>query len=276
MSTPAEHSLPDEPGRALPAAPPDGAFAAAAPPGDPFAAAARGDAFAATLSAPDIAAAARGFWCHSTPALRDLGLQGDYVWVGLTEVPGASPALDLRGAIDGKMAGRALVPLDEILRMRAGFSEGDRRFYDVTIWRMGSKTALSLMPPLNNWGDFRNTMRVVARVMAAQVHDGGVGRIIGGTSKGEALILPVGFGLLTAATVGLSLFVLTNEPWYGRLIVPSVPVTLFVIFTMLCVKYQWPRPLRRPEELDRQLPPDPAQMSQSLWQRWRARRKTKG
>ena len=188
-------------------------------------------------------ASAPAFQTGNDSALRAGGLAGRHV---LGRLHGG--ALELSGNDGGLLR---IGPAD-VERMRVGYVEGRARIYVARIWRAGSAQPLTLAPYPHTWPAFAQAMRGFAGVMAGQ---GFIARIEGGYSRFDALFAPVLFGLLALGTLGISLFVLTGQPWWARLLVPALPVALFALFLKTGLTRSWPRPLRDLADLEGQLPP---------------------
>ena len=82
-----------------------------------------------------------------------------------------------------------------------------------------------------------------------------MGAIERGLTRGIALTLPLAMLAQTLAAGAISLFVLVEEPWWGRLIVPAIPGLLLAVCVWLATARQWPRSVASLAELDRFLPP---------------------
>ena len=183
------------------------------------------------------------FHAIATRALKREGFAGDHIWVGCRE-----GRLDLIGEKGGQIR---LAPKD-IRRIRIGYEETKySKIYQTAIWRQGAARPLDLTPVGDHRVPYGTTMRAFAGQMAAA---GLQDRIERGMSKFSAMLGPVSIGILVLAALGLSIFVLDEEPWWGRLIVPVIPILLlgFLIWNMMA--RQLPRPIQDLTELDKQLP----------------------
>lgn len=183
------------------------------------------------------------FHAIATRALKREGFAGDHIWVGCRE-----GRLDLIGEKGGQIR---LAPKD-ILRIRIGYEETKySKIYQTVIWRRGATKPLDLTPVGDHRANYAATMRAFAGQMAAA---GLQNRIERGVSKFSAMLGPVLIGILALAAVCISIFVLTEEPWWGRMIVPFIPIVLlgFLLWNMLA--RQMPRPIQDLAELDKQLP----------------------
>jgi hypothetical protein len=183
------------------------------------------------------------FHAIATRALKREGFAGDHIWVGCRE-----GRLDLIGEKDGQIR---LTPKD-ILRIRIGYEETKySKIFQTVIWREGAGKPLDLTP----LGDHRAHYAATVRAFAAQMAAAGLqDRVERGVSKFSAVLGPVLIGILVLATLGISIFVLTEEPWWGRLIVPAVPTVLLGVLVWNMLARQMPRPIRDLAELDKQLP----------------------
>lgn len=196
------------------------------------------------------------FLVANTRALRRLGLQGQHVTVALEE--GAL-------ALSGDASGELRIPLADIERVRIGYTEAKRRFYEARVWIADTGKDVRLEPYPNHWHAYSPAMRALTAQLAAQ---GRLARVEGGYSKFDALFVPIMMGMLTLAMIGVSIFALKNEPWWGRLIPPAIPGCLFALFLKTGLTRAWPRPLTDVAELEGQLPPDaqtPDTMNDKLW-----------
>jgi hypothetical protein len=187
-------------------------------------------------------AAVTAFDAALTRRLRRKGLAGRPARVAFE-----GGALTLSGA----ESGRVVIPLADVARLRVG-SEDTKygRHYVCCLWLVGSERPLVLLPLGRRPPEYGATVRGFAAELA---RSGGLERIEGGVSRAAALFMPVAFGLLLLAALGVSLFALGNEPWWGRLIVPLIPGLLFGLGLWLCVTRYWPRPIRSLADLDRHL-----------------------
>lgn len=183
------------------------------------------------------------FHASNSPALRAAGLAGRHVRGGLRD-----GAIELRGEAAGVLR---LAPGD-VDRLRVGYSDGARRAYELRVWRRGAREPLTIVPFPATWGAYRV---IVARFVDALVAAGATERIEAGSSRVEALLAPVSLGLVALAAWAIALFVLDDEPWWGRLLVPAVPTGLALLLSWIGTTRHWPRPVRAPAELERQLPP---------------------
>lgn len=180
-----------------------------------------------------------GFRALAHAEWRALGLMGRY----LTATPAAGGI-----AVAGEAGGRLAIAAGEVARLRIGYSEDRRRHYTARIWRQGAAAPLRLAAAEAHPPGYAATIRPFAAAVAAAG-----GTVERGTTKAEALMMPVLMGLLAVVAIGIALM-LTEEPWWGRLIVPAAPSALTALTAWLAATRHWPRPVADPAELDRQLP----------------------
>lgn len=76
-----------------------------------------------------------------------------------------------------------------------------------------------------------------------------------GASKFDALFGPALMGIPTLGAPILAIFVLTEEPWWGRMLVPLIPTIIFALLTWMGVARCWPKVLKSGRQLEKQLPP---------------------
>lgn len=179
-----------------------------------------------------------------TGRLKKLGLAGGPVtmWV-------EGGALALAGA----ESGRVLVAPSRVTRMRIGYSESkSRRYHETKLWLADTGERVTLHPIWGHLPAYGAVMRDFARAMEKA---GALDRVERGDSIVTALILPVLMGLLALAAIFIAVVVLEDEPWWGRMIVPIVPVVLTGVGIWLAAARHWPRPIESLAELDKQLPP---------------------
>jgi hypothetical protein len=186
-----------------------------------------------------------GFTAYGSRRLRKAGAAGKLVRVALEQ-----GALVLGG---GDVPAAAW-PLATIARIRVGYEESrSGKHFQTMVWRQGAErpVVLSLVRE-GTWGyDYTMTIRALAAELAATRGLGRVERGIGGFGAllGPVLIIPP---FLAASAIAL--FALTNEPWWGRLIVPAVPTALVALLTWDFLARKQPKPVAGLEELEMQLP----------------------
>jgi hypothetical protein len=185
------------------------------------------------------------FQCYMTRDLRKQGLSGSEVWVRLSD-----EVVDLSGTEGGQLR----IRLDDVTRIRVGYLDAKGRTYETRIWRSGVDKPLRLTSTSGTWSAYGDAIRALAAgLMARQRLD----RIERGYSKFDAVFGPSMMGVLLVGAIGVSVFALGNEPWWGRLLVPLLPLLLFGILLWLGVARYWPRPIGDLNDLDVQLPPTP-------------------
>lgn len=183
------------------------------------------------------------FQCHVTRDMRKRGIVGAEAWVRVGD-----EALEVTGAD----AGQFRIRVDDIARIRIGYVDTKTRTYETRLWTFDAPRPLQLAPTRGSWASYRDGIRqVTGALVAKQRRD----RVETGYSKFDAMFGPVLTGLLAIASLGISIFVLENEPWWGRMIVPAVPLLVFGILLWVGVKRSWPRPIQELSELEVQLPP---------------------
>ena len=183
------------------------------------------------------------FQCHVTRRMRAMGLQGSNAWVRVSE-----NLIDISG-VDG---GQVRIRLDDVTRIRVGYVDGRSRTYETRIWSWGAEKPLGLTPTTQTWGAYGDAIRAVANGLVTRQRGNHIER---GSSKFDAVFGTVLMGMLVLAAMGVAVFALGNEPWWGRLLVPLLPSAMFGLLLWLAVTRSWPRPIRELSELDVQLPP---------------------
>jgi hypothetical protein len=152
--------------------------------------------------------------------------------------------------LTGSEGGSLTIAALDLERVRIGVIAARRVVYSATIWFANGAETIELVPYPNQLAAYRDVMRAFVASLVAQ-HKGD--RIELGTSKLDALLAPVLFGLLAAATLAVAV-ILRGEPWWGRMLIPALPVTLFVLFTRSTLIRQWPRPMGSVADVEGQLP----------------------
>jgi hypothetical protein len=176
--------------------------------------------------------------------LTALGLDGPHVF-GLN----ATNAFELRG----ETAGNVLITPEQIVRARIGFYETrSGRFFRTKLWTTLTDKPIELQPTPASKGGYALVITQFAEMMIAQNKRD---RVETGSTKFDAVFGPTLIGIPTLVAFILALFVLTNEPWWGRMIVPLVPSIIFGLLTWMGVKRYWPRVLLDVRQLTKQLPP---------------------
>ncbi|GEM_PF-3449536 len=176
--------------------------------------------------------------------LSALGLGGPHVFGMHT-----NHTLELRGETSGNVY---LAP-DQIHRLRIGFHETKSgRFYRAKLWTTLTEKSIELRPTAATFRGYTAVMTAFADEMIAQNRRD---RVETGSSRFDAAFGPVLMAIPTLAALILALTVLTDEPWWGRMIIPIVPLVLFGILTWMGVQRYWPRELLDIQQLTKQLPP---------------------
>lgn len=175
--------------------------------------------------------------------VRKLGLEGGQCWAMIHD-----GALQLQD--DAKHVVR--IAPSEISRVRIGYFDAKRRLYHARIWRDSMEQPLELIPTTETWAGYRETIYEFAKLMTETNR---LDRIETGTSKFDALFGPILTLVPTLGAIVLALFVLANEPWWGRMIVPIVPTLVFAILLWIGLRRHWPKPIQTVNDLEKQLPP---------------------
>lgn len=176
--------------------------------------------------------------------LTALGLTGPHVFGLVT-----NNTFELRG----ETSGNVFIAPDQIERMRVGFYETrSGRFYTTTLWTPLTSKPLVLQPTRGSYAGYTSLMTQFVEVMTNTSHRD---RVETGSSKFDALLGPILMGIPTFGAWILAIFVLTNEPWWGRVLVPLIPTIIFAILAWMSAKRYWPRLLANAEQLRKQLPP---------------------
>ena len=187
------------------------------------------------------------FEAVGTRRLRQLGLSGGRVLVTLRRGTPHGAALELCAA------GAAVrIAVRDVERLRVGYVEGKARYYETRLWRGGDARPLTLYPHASNRAAYA---RVVRAAVTAIADAGRIDHVESGLSRMSALATPALLAPVALGAAALALFALSGEPWWGRLIVPVIPTAVFALTLWLALTRHWPRPIRRPADLDAQLPP---------------------
>lgn len=175
--------------------------------------------------------------------LRANGLEGKLAWATLRD-----------GGIDltDDLGHTVRIALSDIVRIRIGFVETKRRTYHCRIWQDPIEDAIELIPTIQSWPQYRQEMIALVAQMAERSR---LDRVETGSSKIDALIGPILISIPTIAALLVSIFVLTEEPWWGRAVVPIIPLILFFILAWMGKHRHWPRMIGSPNDVLVQLPP---------------------
>lgn len=139
-----------------------------------------------------------------------------------------------------------------ISRLRIGFFDAKHRSYHTRVWRDLAQKPLELVPVKQSWAAYRETMNEFAQLFAQANR---LDHVETGTSKFDALFGPTLMLIPTLGALALALFVLTEEPWWGRMIVPIAPTVILALLVSLGMERYWPKPVRELSDLRKQLPP---------------------
>jgi len=182
------------------------------------------------------------FEAANTRVLKKEGLAGSTILVSMPE-----GALELRGRDGGSMR----ITPSEVMRMRMGYVDGRPTHYQTLIARAGSATPITLHPLSAGLTGYS---ALIPQFAASVASAGGIEHIESGTSKFSALFAPVLLAPVVIGGLALSLFVLTDQPWWGRMLMPLIPTGIFAIMLYLGMRRHWPRRVQRLEELRAQVP----------------------
>jgi hypothetical protein len=183
------------------------------------------------------------FHTVSSDALRAAGLTGGHVWVSFVD-----GALELRGDTGGVMR----VGPSDLDHARIGYLAAKFKRYQALIWANGATEPLVLEPSAA-------TAPAYTRAMLAFAHgcedEGCIDRIERGSTKFEAvfpalLTVPIAVGVL-----GVEVFLLPDESWWIRALLPLVPLVLFGFLLRRGIAKHWPTRLQHSGDLSIVLPP---------------------
>lgn len=167
-----------------------------------------------------------GFAVPVTGALKRRGLRGGEARVSL-----AGNALQIVGTEGGVL----VVGPERVGRLRTGWEETKYGLsHETRFWLADEAKPVVLYLKDRVAGEYVRIIRGFAQGLPPD-------RLETGTTPAGALFLPIAFGLLSLAALGISLFVITEEPWWGRLLVPLVPVGVFV-YALRVLRRTWPKP----------------------------------
>lgn len=187
---------------------------------------------------------APAFTMQSAGWLRERGITGE------ATIRLARDGLEISGASGGLVR----ISTAQISRITAGWtSNKGGPFFLTRVWLQGSEKPLML----ETRGLSHEWYALVIRGLAAQLFRiDGMKRIWRGSSIPASLELAIPFTLLFFAALAISIFVLENEPWYGRP-VPALVALPFAILGICVAWIRWPRPTRSLEEFNRRVAPMP-------------------
>ncbi|WP_119420999.1 hypothetical protein [Desertibaculum subflavum] len=176
-----------------------------------------------------------GFAVPVTGALKRRGIRRREARVTL-----AGTALQIVGDEGGVLA----VTPDRLRRLRSGWEETKRGpSYETRLWLVGEAKPVTLFLKDRAYADYARVIRGFAGGLPLD-------RLETGTTPAGALFLPVAMGLLSLAAIGISLFVITEEPWWGRMLVPIIPVGVF-LYGLHTLRRMWPKPAADRAAFDR-------------------------
>lgn len=183
------------------------------------------------------------FHTATSDALRAAGLQGGHVWVSFVD-----DALELRGDTGGALR----LAAGDVDRARIGYIDARGRRYHAQLWRAGASAPLELEPSPGTWPAYTRAMLAFAELCAKERR---LDRIERGSTRFEALFPAALLAPVAIAALVIGAFVITEEPWWGRTLVPLIPTILFGFFLQRGLTRHWPTPLGDPDELRPVLPP---------------------
>jgi hypothetical protein len=175
--------------------------------------------------------------------LRATGLEGKLAWAMVHD--GALQLQDEKQHV-------VRIPADALARIRIGFVDGKHRTYSTRIWRDALDDAIEIVPLKSSWREYREVMNQLVQLLAQHQR---LDRVETGSTQFDAISGPLLMAIPALGGMAISIFVLTNEPWWGRMIVPLLPTIVLAILLWLSVKRYWPRPLQNLQDLRVQLPP---------------------
>ena len=211
------------------------------------------------------------FQLANNEGLQKLGVKGERAWArvyeGALELHGDAGSAVQDGAtvLNPEMGAVLRIAAAEVARMRFGYTESrSGRHFEAQLWRVGAGEPLLLHFDPAHGIACTQAMRGFAALLAGQATPA---RIEGGVSKFYALLAPALLGIVWLAVVGLALFGLTHEPWWGRLIMVAVPSVFLVFFLWYGFKRLWPRAITHLDDLYIWLPPLPVEPMKSAMRR---------
>ena len=168
---------------------------------------------------------------------------------------GGSPVrVSLDGAwleFAGEQAAPLRLPVAQIERMRAGYTEGKGGpFYMTVLWPAG-EPPIKLSPWREDWPAYAAFARALAARVAASRGQRAVER---GSTQFGALLGPVAMGLVLAATLAVCVYALADERTLLRWMPAVLPALLFALLAWRYHAVHRPRAVAELGELERQLP----------------------
>jgi hypothetical protein len=156
--------------------------------------------------------------------------------------------LEISGASGGFL--RILTP--QIRLVRTGWQSVKYGPWFLTrVWLQGEEAPLKLVARGLNFQGYAAVIRGLAAQLARV---DGVSRLHRGGSIGAAVELLVPMTVLFLAALAITIFVLENEPWWGRPI-PALVALVFVVMGAILAFHRWPRPVRDLDEFNRRVAP---------------------
>jgi hypothetical protein len=182
------------------------------------------------------------FQTANSDALRAAGLHGGQVWVSFVD-----EALELRGDTGGVVR----IGPSNLERARIGFLDSKRRRYHARLWATGATEALSLHPSPGTWPAYTRAMLAFAERCDSERR---LERIERGSTRFEALFPAVLAAPVAIIALVVGMFVMTEEPWWQRMLTTVIPMLLFGFLLRRGLARHWPTVLQDPEELRQVLP----------------------
>src|SRR3954468_24716444 len=177
------------------------------------------------------------FHTANTDAMRAAGLAGGHVWVSFVE-----DALELRGDTGGAVR----IAASDLDHARIGYIDAKVRRHQTHLWHAGAPEPFVLEPSRATWPAYTRSMLALAR-SCENAHR--LDRIERGSTRFEALFpalltVPVVIGVLY-----VEVFVLTEEPWWVRTLLPLIPLVLFGFLLRRGLAAHWPTRLAPSDDL---------------------------
>ena len=151
----------------------------------------------------------------------------------------------------GDKAAPLRLPVAQVERMRAGFTEGKGGpFYMTILWPAG-EPPIKLSPLREDWRAYAEFTRALAAQVAASRGPRAVER---GDTQFGALFGPVLTGVVLVATLAVCVYALADEPTLLRWVPALIPALVFGLLAWRYFAVHRPRAVADLGELDRQLP----------------------
>ena len=182
------------------------------------------------------------FTIRSAKWLRDRYIEGE------ATVRLMADGLEISGASGGLLR----ISTAQIRQIRSGWSAIKRGpLLQTRIWLHEEEAPLKLEHRGLGFDHYAAVMRGLGAQLARV---DGVSRLHRGSSIASAIELLVPMTVLFLAALAISVFVLVNEPWWGRSIPAFVALTFVIVGASLAV-LRWPRPVRTIEEFNTRVAP---------------------